>query len=124
MDNQQPDNIILPDVNTAPVVSPARSVSPTNPSSNYANMTLEELLKEVDLLNTPDFNEIQIVDTIGPVDSLPALPTATLLDDPTKLLAPSKEITNVSTEVPQNLNICSCIQSVRRCSCGRLCCSG
>ena len=101
LDNQQPVDITLPEVNTAPVVSPARTVSPTNPSPNYASMTLEELLKEVDLLNTPDFNEIQNIDTIGPVDSLPALPTATLLDDPTKLLAPSKEITNVSTEVPQ-----------------------
>ena len=100
LDNQ-PVDITLPDVNTAPVVSPARSVSPTNPSPNLCKYDIGGLLKEVDLLNTPDFNEIQNIDTIGPVDSLPALPTATLLDDPTKLLAPSKEITNVSTEVPQ-----------------------
>ena len=49
---------------------------PTNPP-NYASMTLEELLKEVDLLNTPDFSQIQSVDSMGPVDILPTLPVAT-----------------------------------------------
>jgi len=101
LDNQQPESTILPEVKSTPLSSPDRSISVTNPSPNYASMTLEELLKEVDLLNTPDFNEIQNVDTLGPVDSLPALPAATLMDDPTKLLAPSKAISNVSTEVPQ-----------------------
>ena len=99
LSNQQLVNVALPEVTSVP--TPKTILRSTNSSPNYESMTLEELLKEVDLLSTPDFNQIQNVDNIGPVDILPTLPTATPLDDPTKLLAPSKAISNVSTIVPQ-----------------------
>ena len=90
IDIQQPENTTLPEVLSAPV--PSANVATRPP--NYASMTLEELLKEVDLLNTPDFSQIQSVDSMGPVDILPTLPVATPMDDPAKLLAPSKAISN------------------------------
>ena len=93
-----------PSIETQTDVSPEIVTTPRAPlvqsSVNYSNMTLDELLKEVDLLNTPEFNSLINLESSTPIDSLPQLPNPNTLDDASRLLSPTKEYSTESSPSP------------------------
>lgn len=87
----------LPDPQRNPVASGSNPLTP----SNYSNMSLEELLKEVDMLNAPDFNELMESGNAVPVEILPSFTPNLKEEDNSNLLAPSKEISSIKSPIDQ-----------------------
>jgi hypothetical protein len=92
-------------VETSLKSSATAQIPPSQTPLNYTNMSLEELLKEVDMLNAPDFKSLLNLESSTPIDSLPRIPQATTAENSSDILAPSTEFSTTEPTSPVVTNL-------------------